>query len=169
MNIYSVNNGDQIQAAVWICNTSGGLVLPNSPGARLCFEVYDYTQNKNAEGYLNAFACSSGVAGATNVCSGSGWPGSFQTAEVIQEWPCNGTCGGYAQFNAFPFYDIAEEDQYGLITSAMNGPSAEDPFSTTTYDIGSPGTPIGTACDSTSGNVCSDTGSNLKVSWVRHD
>jgi peptidase A4-like protein len=163
-SLFSVNSGDEVEAEVWICLSNGSIVQPNSAGARLCFSVYDVKSNASASGYLSYYACSA-ISGVTNACSGNAWPGSFQTAEAINEWPTPHSQFDFGKTDPFTMFG-EDQDEFGNFGVGMNGPSSLDPFSTQTWNIGSPGNPIGTACVSTATPLaCTDSGSYVSYQW----
>jgi hypothetical protein len=133
------------------------------------------TSNTAASGFLLYYACST-ISGITNACStgtlangtNKDWLGSFQTAEAIQEWPSFGVGGDFAQTAPFKIKG-EDEDEFLDVGFGLDGPTANDPFVTETYDIGSPGTPIGTSCVSDSNLNCNDDPSQpfTKFQWVR--
>jgi hypothetical protein len=146
---YSVNNGDDVAAEVWIGDITNGCSPStiHNPNAYLCVWLHDYSSNQTTSGYWTA----------NNAAT---WPNSFGMAEMIQEWS-NGGSQDYAQFNAFNFiqnWDATDDtiQEVGATTSL---------FMT---QIGSPSHSEGGSCMANSSGTCTDSGGNVRVWWNSH-
>jgi hypothetical protein len=160
----SVNNGDQVNAEVWVCDPANfyEITAPSTTGSKLCGYMANYTRSEFWQ--PNAvYPCS----GSGGVCNGSG--NSFGTAEVIQEWDNNGR-NDYTAFNTFKFlytqaFDLPE---YGNYSTGL-GAYGNDPFTTTMFQIGSSSHLIGGSCIGDATPVCDDMGQYIWVWWKQRD
>jgi hypothetical protein len=163
---FSVNNGDEIYAEVYMCDPTTNAETPYENNYALCAHVHNYTQNEDV--YIPYFF--------TIFVTGP------QNAEAIQERPLNRSGGqnDYAQFNAFNFMStnvcaidfLLPNDAVwcnsisphagGLIP----GPS---PFSITMAQIGSPSHKIGQSCIADDNGTCDDSGYFVHVWWDAHN
>ena len=163
---FSVNNGDDIYAEVYMCDPTTFDETPYENNFALCAHVHNYTQNEDVDipYFFTLF-----VTGPQN-------------AEAIQERPVNGSGGqnDYAQFNAFNFgttnvcsVDFLQPNGAVWCNSISShasglipGPS---PFSTTMAQIGSPSHKIGQSCIADVNGTCDDNGYFIHVWWDAHN
>jgi hypothetical protein len=169
----SVNNGDQVEAEVWVCDPtqSSTATGPAAPNAALCAWIHNYTQN---EDWVLPNPQSTASQSATS---------SFLTAEVIQEWN-NGGANDYAQFNKFMFSNTGicstanisgnclggsdpHSDPFAILVS-VGSVAAIDGYVTTMWNIGTPSDPIGQSCLGDSTGNCNDNGDLVWVWWNSH-
>ena len=146
--MFSVNNGDDITAEVWIGDRTNGCALTNSnSNASLYVFLRDNSSNQTTSGFWTGnFATT--------------WPTEFNRAEAIQEWN-NGGSQDYAQFNGFNF------EQGWDATSSLAERNMGISDSTFMTQIGSSSHSEGGSCVAT-GTVCSDSGTAVRVWWNSH-
>jgi hypothetical protein len=162
----NTNNGDLINVQAWVCDPTAGFttISPGAANAHLCASLNNLTENESWFSWTGnptvRFSCDNTPA---SVCNNT----SFQTAEVIQEWPSNGV-NDYAQFNQFAFSETGALDADRNTANNLGGPSSHDPFTTQTWEIGTPSRIIGGSCIGASLTSCSDTGTLVLVNWLSH-
>ena len=152
---YSVNNGDDVESQVWICDITNNYYVTDSsnPNGYLCVWLHDYTNNQTTSGYWP-----SNNAGT--------WPSAWNTGEAIQEWN-NGGSNDYAQFNPFEFRQAWDYwytgNTYGVQQNQMGSSD-----STSMAQIGTYAATVGGSCMANQYGTCKDSGTYVSVWWNAH-